>query len=273
MNKNKLDKFQSRIFALMLSVFLSFFGCSAQATGVTNAKKDWYEKEKYSNGNLKFQCKYENKVKRWCKNYFETGDIESEVIFTGKLDRSVKEYFNDGRLAKEFAIKNGTVNGVLKEYSPKTKRRFEYTILDNKREGIAKGFEKGQLILIGNFKSDLPDGIWKEFKYGQLIREIPYSNGVLNGLGKGYDQNRLVNVEIPFRNGKIDGLVSSYSNGKLKQTEFYKDGMRKWVKPSSSNRTELKFETLSDPNFFSRESSTLREIRDLETLQWLDRKH
>lgn len=181
MNKYNPNVCQTKIrtFLILLLLLFSFSitGCSAQVTSIGKKENDWYEAEKYPNGNLKWQCRYKNKVKKWCKNYFETGDVESEQIFSsangkgmwkayfktgelraecdlknGKLEGIYKRYYINNHLAEEIRIKNGIGNGTQKTYSEADNLRGEFTIINGKREGTARVFENDQLVVIANFK-------------------------------------------------------------------------------------------------------------------------
>jgi hypothetical protein len=77
------------------------------------------------------------------------------------------------------------------------------------------------------YKAGIPVGIVREyFKEGKLYVEIPYQNGVINGVKIQYpSRNDIFRYEIPYTNGKINGVEKLYfENGQLHEAVPFTDG-------------------------------------------------
>ncbi len=55
--------------------------------------------------------------------------------------------------------------------------------------------------------------------------ELPYKDGVLEGLAKTYYENGNLKAELPYKDGVLEGLAKTYyENGNLAGEESYKNG-------------------------------------------------
>jgi len=54
------------------------------------------------------------------------------------------------------------------------------------------------------------NGVACIFIVGRLMSEIPYKNGVIDGISKGYSVNGELLIEAPYKNGKREGYLQRY---------------------------------------------------------------
>ncbi|HHW59601.1 MAG: toxin-antitoxin system YwqK family antitoxin [Bacteroidales bacterium] len=126
---------------------------------------------------------------------------------------------------------------VEKVYYPDGSLAAEYSIKNNKKEGIAYQYDKmGNKIAEMNYKNDFLDGFYyeyypngtikskieykenkkngKAFYYdlkGNIVEELTYKNDTLNGIYKEYYSNTLIKKEGNYKNGKYDGAWYYYN--------------------------------------------------------------
>ncbi len=113
------------------------------------------------------------------------------------------EEFADGRKKMQVPIKDGKINGSVKEWAVNGQKTFEATY----EMGVQTGMETQ----------------W--FANGQKSLEIPYTNGQPNGLCVEWYKNSKKKSEGLFKNGKEEGEhLWWYSGGQLDQQVTYIDG-------------------------------------------------
>jgi antitoxin component YwqK of YwqJK toxin-antitoxin module len=85
------------------------------------------------------------------------------------------------------------------------------------------------------------NGVYKNyFSSGALRSEYPYHNGVINGVEKEYWDADVIKAETPVVNGKINGLAKFYDeNGKLKSTTKYVNDKAGITKEFDENGKEI----------------------------------
>ena len=66
---------------------------------------------------------------------------------------------------------------------------------------------------------------YPDSKLMRPMREIPYKNGLQEGIRKDYYNNGNLRGEIPFKHGKTEGVVKAYhESGNLKYEATHKNG-------------------------------------------------
>lgn len=84
------------------------------------------------------------------------------------------------------------------------------------------------------------DGVYTFYLSGKVVHEIPYKNGIIDGVAKNYYDNGTLSAETPYTYGKINGTEKVYSeNGKLQKEILYKKGKMKEEKYYDKNGNPL----------------------------------
>jgi antitoxin component YwqK of YwqJK toxin-antitoxin module len=91
------------------------------------------------------------------------------------------------------------------------------------------------------YKAGEPIGIARNYSIGgELLDEASYLNGIRNGLTKEYLAGKLEMV-LPFTDGKINGVKKGYyPNGKIRFEITYVDGIESATKDYDQNGNEIK---------------------------------
>lgn len=115
-----------------------------------------------------------------------------------------------------------------------SEERIEDISKREKREGIVYviGEEKAYTgTFIGKYEEDklhiIEEKDRKEviyYKGGKLRREIPYKNGIKDGIKKLYYPNGNLEMEMPYKNGVKEGIEKLYyPSGELRRETTYSD--------------------------------------------------
>ena len=133
------------------------------------------------------------------KNYNNLLKYEGEYL-NGKRNGKGKEYNINGKLIFEGKYLDGNIKKKKDEYNDYTEDNFKDISFS--------------LVLEGNLKNGLKDGLIKKFYLGQLTFEGEYLNGVRNGKGKEYDKNNgnLLFEGEYFNGKKWNGIYKEYYN-------------------------------------------------------------
>jgi len=95
--------------------------------------------------------------------YYESGNLRAETLLKdGKVEGIIKEYYESGELYRELSFKDGKHEGIMKEYYPSGELYREIPYKDGQQVGIEKKYYKsGELMLDGFVKDGEPDEIEK----------------------------------------------------------------------------------------------------------------
>lgn len=85
---------------------------------------------------------------------------------------------------------------------------------------------------------------YPDSKLMRPMREIPYKNGLQEGIRKDYYNNGNLRGEIPFKHGKTEGVVKAYhESGNLKYEATHKNGKIEGIAKSYYDNGNLERET------------------------------
>ena len=203
-------------------IYLLFVYC-LNLTAQTDTVKTYYQ-----NMNLKTKG-YIFKNKRYEFVYYESGQIKYTVV--AKMDSSVISMigFNSSGDTTSIETKNKSII-YDREYN---------TV------GYCK-LKKGKYV-----------GKRKCYTNGVLIYEMPYKDGVLNGIAIGYDETtKDIIAKEPYLNGKLNGEGLYYRRGNILQRKiFYENGCP--VKAQSFDaKGEVVYETIDRDDIDDKYHST-----------------
>jgi antitoxin component YwqK of YwqJK toxin-antitoxin module len=205
----------------------------------------------YSNGNIHVEGNYQDDLKEgYFKEYAENGDLisvdkymkdvkQAEAQEIRKLDIQ-NEYYPDGKIRTSGTYRNGTPEGIYREYN--TMGQITRSLVYDMGIVIGEGFVKEDGNRDGHWKDLYPDGKIKaegDYKDGKQIGEWKFyyadgkleQDGKFTGTGKFhgtwkwyYNSGQLMREE-EYDNGLKDGLHTEYDeNGKIvEQGEYVKD--------------------------------------------------
>jgi uncharacterized protein len=250
----------------------------------------------YPNGNIHVEGNYEDNLKNgYFKEYAENGDLisvekyirdvkQAEAQEVRKLDIK-SEYYPDGKIKASGTYRNGTPEGIYREFSPDGQivKSLVYdmgTIVGEgiiKEDGVQDGHWKdlyadGKIKDEGDYKDGKQVGEWKYYypdekleqvgkfntagKYtgtwkwfyesGQLMREEEYNNGVKDGLHTEYDETGKMVEDGDYVQDQEDGPWFTII-GDFLERGTYRDGLKngKWVSYHLSTLNEKTDSTLS----------------------------
>jgi uncharacterized protein len=258
-------------------------------------QKTGYWVEFYEGGSIKLEGFYQRDLKNGVFKYFnKRGDLEKiekyilDELITDASETVVldirKEFYEDGKIKLVGSYRDGTKQGVFREYDREGniinsilfennikqgegivdaqgkyqgdwklyfrtgELRAEGTYVDGKKEGNwIYFFKEGKVEQKGNYKSDLPSGSWNWFfQDGSTHREDYYRKGKEDGESIEYDREGNL-----IRKGEyIDGVKMGpwfYQVNDHKEEGDYIDGEKNgvWIFTYDNGQTNFKGEYLN----------------------------
>ena len=136
--------------------------------------------------------------------YYPSGILSSEGLMKdGKPDGDWKSYFENGKLKSEGSRKDFELDGTWKFYNEEGKRILEIEYRNGKKNGIRTTYLDKEIIR-ENFRNDIKEG-WTRIYYpdSTLKMEIPFVNGMEQGLAKEYSPDGSVITLIEYKRGFV----------------------------------------------------------------------
>lgn len=137
--------------------------------------------------------------------YYENGQVSSEGgLRNGKPDGFWKSYYRDGGLKAEGNRENFELQGPWIFYDREGKPVSEISYHQGKKEGPSKVYENGVLVKIDQFAADVQVGLSRYFFPDSSIqKEIPFVNGIKEGLGFEYStEGRIISL-LYYKKGSL----------------------------------------------------------------------
>jgi antitoxin component YwqK of YwqJK toxin-antitoxin module len=197
---------------------------------IRNGKPDGFWKNYYPTGVLRSEGNRRNHLldSTWVF-YNEMGDTVEKVNFAmGKRNGYSISYntydsgdpMNKGRVIARELYVNDCREGKSIYYYPNGQIKEDVNYKNNKRDGISREFDlRGNLITILQYnnglltererinrldKEGLKQGIWKTFyENGRLKTEAYYTDNLLNGAYKEYNENGNVSLLLQYQRGAL----------------------------------------------------------------------
>jgi len=205
----------------------------------------------YENGNVHVEGTYQDNLKEgYFKEYAPNGDLlsvdkyikdvkQAEAQEIQKLDIK-NEYYPDMKLKASGTYRNGTPEGIYREYSPdgQITHSLVYdmgTVIgdgivkeDGSRDGHWKDlYEDGKIKAEGEYKDGKQVGEWKFYYPDGKLEQVGKFNtvGKFHGTWKWYYESGQLMREEEFDNGFKDGMHTEYAeDGKIvEEGEYVKD--------------------------------------------------
>ncbi len=139
------------------------------------------------------------------------------------------EEFSDGRKKMQVPIKDGKINGTVREWSVNGQKTFEAEYEMGVQVGVEKQwFANGQQSLEIPYLAGKAHGKCTEwFKHGRKKSEGDFVNGKEEGEHIWWHFNGNIDQKLTYRNGKAEGLVLNwYDNGEMKMEANYSQGLK-----------------------------------------------
>jgi antitoxin component YwqK of YwqJK toxin-antitoxin module len=119
---------------------------------------------------------------------------------------------NEKRAKAEFSFKKHE-NGMIKEAG---------YLLDGKKEGIWTEFSKsGERLREIPYENGLIEGVLNEYREGNLFWSVEYKNNRENGIARYFNRCRELVTKGEFDEGDLSGYWYSYENNSLMKIERY----------------------------------------------------
>jgi len=175
----------------------------------------------HSNGNVRNTGSYyeeitvENGVLRNIndgkhEHYYESGELQRvEHYDMGKKTGKWVKYHENGQVAEEKHYQDDLQTGEHENWNQDGSKIFEtnYKLIETNDEAYS-----------------VRHGIEKRWKDGVLVSEIPFKNGVREGLAKNFTPSGELVKSMEFKNDKLHGKYKTYHpNGKVKMVREYRD--------------------------------------------------
>ncbi|PKP54246.1 MAG: hypothetical protein CVT92_00390 [Bacteroidetes bacterium HGW-Bacteroidetes-1] len=133
-----------------------------------------------------------NGLKAYNKTFTESGILIAEGIYLDQKKDSLWKFYNDvdGSLLSEEIFKNNNLNGISKNYYPKSNQVAEtIEYLNGQKYGVWRVFfEDGTLQSEGNYQEGQFFGKYTEYYPNGLIKsQGNYENGYKNGVWQTFD--------------------------------------------------------------------------------------
>lgn len=208
--------------------------------------------EYWDSGKTKEEGNWTNGVRNGLfKFYKKKGDLDRIEVYRGgelieDADEAIvldirKEYYEDGTLKIIGSYKDGSKQGVFREYDKDGNIINSYTYENNTRTGegiVDKGgknqgdwklyYPSGELKATGQYIDGMKEGEWVYyFINGKLEQKGNYAANRTQGPWKWWYESGTVLREERFRKGKEDGLMIEYDReGNEINKGEYIDGMK-----------------------------------------------
>ncbi len=198
--------------------------------------KKGYWVEYWPNGNVKEEGIWSNGVRNGVFKFFKkNSDLDRiEVYRGGELVEDAdevfmmdirKEYYENGKLKLVGSYKNGSKQGVFREYDQDGNIINSHIYEGNVKsgEGIVDPsgdkqgswklfYPTGELRAEGQYVSGLKSGEWKYYYPSNVVEQVGnYKDGLATGPWKWYYESGAVLRDERYRKGKEDGLMVEYS--------------------------------------------------------------
>lgn len=139
------------------------------------------------------------------------------------------EEFADGRKKMQVPIKEGKINGTVRQWAVNGQKTFEAEYEMGVQVGVeTQWFANGQKSLEIPYREGKPHGLCQEwYKHGRKKSEGQFVNGKEEGEHNWWFFNGKLDQNLTYKNGKAEGLVTNwYETGQVKLKSEYKQGLK-----------------------------------------------
>lgn len=139
------------------------------------------------------------------------------------------EEFADGRKKMQVPIKDGKIDGMVRQWAVNGQKTFEADYEMGVQVGReTQWFANGQKSLEIPYQEGNPHGLCQEwYKHGRKKSEGQFVNGKEEGEHNWWFFNGKLDQKLTYKNGKAEGLVTNwYETGQLKLESEYKQGLK-----------------------------------------------
>jgi antitoxin component YwqK of YwqJK toxin-antitoxin module len=201
-----LKKLYHSIFIIL--ILTTLIGCANNSKKVkytNNVSYTYYPngsiKSSLQHGKIPISIEYrKDGTKKSFTKWFHT-DIRYHK--NGKMEYYLRMDSDKGLWTSEFF----TPEGKMHTNSYEILKNFKETITLTSRIGINGNSEL--IKVVKHYNKGKLDGIVRKYYQGNLSAEIPYINGIKNGIEIHYNDKKIIS-KIPYTNGQINGLAKEY---------------------------------------------------------------
>jgi antitoxin component YwqK of YwqJK toxin-antitoxin module len=158
------------------------------------------------------------------KFYYKNGVVSSEgTMKNAQPDGFWKSYYENGKLKSEGNRKNFELDSLWTFYNEKGVRILDVYYKNGKKNGIKTTYLE-QEIVKETFKNDIKEGFTRYYyPTGKIKMEIPFVNGMEQGVAREYSQDGDIITLIEYKHGfVIDRLkINRRDHNNLKQGKWY----------------------------------------------------
>ena len=164
---------------------------------------------------------YLNGSKTGIHNEFDKDEnlVVEEILKDGVRNGSYKRYEN-GKIKEEITYLNGKKEGLYTVHN--NNYRDVTTYSNGLKNGLYKKYKGDVVTIYGTYSNDLIEGEWKEFDdSGNITLESAYLNDTLNGVYKKYN-GEVVIKEGQYTSGLMNGeWIFRHNNGNITLESAY----------------------------------------------------
>jgi antitoxin component YwqK of YwqJK toxin-antitoxin module len=159
----------------------------------------------------------------------------------GHKDGIERVYDGGGRVQAEIPWVQDKLDGVKKTFHPDGKVASETTYRQGEITGEVRTFAAdGQLLRLTPFKNGKRDGDMTDYWPGRdkvIERVVPYRDGMVEGVSKGFYADGKVKWERPFRQNDLHGVERQYApDGKVEREKY-------WIRGQAVSQAEWEAES------------------------------
>lgn len=147
----------------------------------------------------------------------------------GPFSGLATEEHSNGKKKMHVPIKEGKINGTVKEWAKDGTQVYEAAYTDGKKEGIERQwYATKQKKVEVTYSNDLPNGMAYEWhKNGKKKSEGLFRFGKEEGVHRWWFDNEQLDQEANYVDGKEDGIVKRwYRSGQKEFEQQYKSGVK-----------------------------------------------
>lgn len=206
-----------------------------------------------------------DRLKNYENSNFLTAQPYQKVLRTFAKDKKgdatsiITSYYPTGQIRQFLECSNGRAHGRYIEWHPNGEKKLQASILG----GTADLDEKSQTTWAFHESSYC----WNDD--GKLIADMPYSQGLLEGVSRYYYPTGILSEELPYHKGEIEGDSLSYDeDGSLLETIHYVNGKKNgkalsfWSVSKPQSQETWKDDLLQEGKYFDLNGTQIASVEN-----------
>ena len=200
----------------------------------------------YNHETLTMNCKNDNGEVYLSVDYYATGEVRAKKpMKNGSINGVVREYHPTGEILAEYNVVDDIPNGTI-VYKDTHGNPYGTSRVTNGTGTFKSWWHNGNPHEDGEYKNGKKTGIWtKWLESGTKVNEVQYDDeGRIDGYRRQWFHNGILSFEQKFEHGSNHGLTFyNYSDGRLADECNYHHGMPTGKCKEFAHSGNLSYET------------------------------